>query len=184
MQEALQDLMKKIQFDESEQQIFLELYGSLEPDDLKLFDWLKDHYFMEHTKKSEGRVNSFTCSVLKSMAKECKVEPHSLEMLFALYCGVFLKDKYKNAGLSEEMFYGIMMDLRCKLTECETVEVIVGTFMFWWFHWLYLMKRFTLGMFQYEKDVFQKDTYQYGAYVLQKGDTVYNFHIPSVGPIP
>ena len=45
------------------------------------------------------------------------------------------------------------------------------------------MTRFGLGRFQFEETGFDADYYEKCGVVLKRGDKVYNFHIPSAGPL-
>lgn len=104
---------------------------------------------------------------------------HTLEMLLLLCCAVDLRETYREKGYSEELFCGVLTDLRCKLNECKTVKGIWGTFVFSWFFRFYNCTRFMLGRLQYETVAAKYDYKD----VFKVGDTVYNCHIPSAGPL-
>ena len=74
-----------------------------------------------------------------------------------------------------------MCDFRCKLLECKDVKVVFVMFVASWYAGFFRMKRFTLGRFQYEEFIFDGENYRKNNIILNKGDKVYNFHIPSTG---
>lgn len=104
---------------------------------------------------------------------------YTVDMLLLLYCAVELRGIYAKNGYSEELFLGVLADLRCKLSECRKVHGIWGTFVFSWFFRFYNCTRFMLGRLQYET-VASKYDYKDA---IRVGDTVYNCHIPSAGPL-
>ena len=104
---------------------------------------------------------------------------HTLEMLLLICCAVTLREIYREKGYSEELFCGVLTDLRCKLLECKNVKGIWGTFVFSWFFRFYNCTRFMLGRLQYETVAAKYDYKD----VFKAGDTVYNRHIPSAGPL-
>lgn len=114
-----------------------------------------------------------------SLAEAAGVHIHTLEMLLLLCCSVTLRDIYREKGYSDQLFCGVLTDLRCKLMECKKVHGIWGTFVFSWFFRFYNCTRFMLGRLQYET-VAAKYNYKDE---IRVGDTVYNCHIPSAGPL-
>lgn len=114
-----------------------------------------------------------------ALSEASGVHLHTLEMLLLLCCAVTLREIYREKGYSEELFCGVLTDLRCKLTECQKVHGIWGTFVFSWFFRFYNCTRFMLGRLQYET-VAAKYGYKD---LFKEGDTVYNCHIPSAGPL-
>jgi hypothetical protein len=76
-----------------------------------------------------------------------------------------------------------MNDLKYKLAECKTVHDIWGTFVFGWFREFYLMTRFGLGRLQYDVLTYNWEPYTKYGQSIQKGDAVFNCHIPSAGPL-
>lgn len=120
---------------------------------------------------------------LKSISDSAGLHIYTVHMLFLLHCAGRLLDEYVAHGMDRRLFVDLMCDLKYKLCECRTVYGINGTFVFDWFHWHYLMKRFALGRFQYEKVRFGYREYASGYARIKSGDEVCNFHIPSSGPL-
>jgi hypothetical protein len=114
-----------------------------------------------------------------SLSEVTGIHIHTLEMLLLLCCAVTLRGIYRDKGYDDELFCGVLTDLRCKLTECKNVKGIWGTFVFSWFFRFYNCTRFMLGRLQYETVAAKYDYKD----VFKAGDTVYNCHIPSSGPL-
>ena len=109
---------------------------------------------------------------------------HTVDFLFLMAASERLRADYKAAGLSDALFWDTIADLKYKLIECRDVDGIWGTFVAFWHPWFYTMRRFKLGRLQYEAIPFKNGTpVTLGGYTVQPGDTVYNMHIPSCGPL-
>lgn len=116
-------------------------------------------------------------------AQEAMGEDYGAYMVFLVGCLPELRRRYEKAGLSEELFWHTMMDLKYKLMECHAVKGQWGNFAFWWYDRFYKMTRFTLGRLQFETVKYEWPPYRCGEIVVQPGDTVVNIHIPSAGPL-
>ena len=109
---------------------------------------------------------------------------HTVEFLFLVAACARLRADYKTSGLSDALFWDTIADLKYKLIECRDVYGIWGTFVAFWHPWFYTMRRFKLGRLQYEAIPFKNGApVTLGGYTVQPGDTVYNMHIPSCGPL-
>lgn len=108
------------------------------------------------------------------------IHPFTLDMILFLVCACSLRSVYKEQGLADGLFLDTMRDLQYKLTECKQMHSVWGTSVAWWYRDFFLLRRFALGRLQYERTTFTFD--EFGG-VLKKGDTVYNIHIPSSGPL-
>lgn len=86
-------------------------------------------------------------------------------------------------GIDEEIFWKSIEDMHWKLLECKECEGVWGTFVPGWYRGFFDMTRFGLGRFQFEETGFDADYYEKCGVVLKRGDKVYNFHIPSAGPL-
>ena len=111
-------------------------------------------------------------------------EGYGRQMMLAVSCMPELRRRYAEAGLDDELFWGIMMDLKYKLMECKTVKGEWGSFVAHWFDWHYKMKRFALGRLQFEEREWSgEEPIEKAGIVVQPGETVINMHIPSAGPL-
>ena len=110
---------------------------------------------------------------------------HVVDFLFMTAASEQMREDYRTAGLSEELFWETIADLKFKLIECYTVYGIWGTFVAFWHSWFYQLRRFKLGRLQYEAMPYKgENEITVGGYTVKPGDTVYNMHIPSCGPFP
>ena len=133
---------------------------------------------------TEGKDFSFykRTERLAELSPVTGVHPYVSDMLYYLHLAPILREKYREKGLSEEMFLGAMRDLRCKLYECREVFGIWGSFVAVWFSRFYHFSLFTLGHlefcltdapFDYEKDGLR----------IEKGQPCIDVHIPSSGKL-
>ncbi len=178
----LTNIMEKIDFPKDAQSFFIELYLKLSPEDLVTFGVLKNRFFMyDKTTKTPEEVSNEVQLKLKEIADKLGISSYSMDMLFLLYCTEELMRNYEKKGIPLPYFYELMMDLTYKLHECKNVHNIYGLFTFFWFQRHYLMELFSLGRFQFERAAFEGENYTCGDITINKGDTVFSFHIPSSG---
>ena len=109
------------------------------------------------------------------------ISVYTLHFIFLINCTDILRASYKKRHIDEQIFWDTMDDFRCKLLECREVKGVWGTFVPLWYAGFLHMERFALGRFQYEERQFEEDTYKKNGIILNKGDKVYNFHIPASG---
>lgn len=99
------------------------------------------------------------------------------DLLLLLTYADSLQYIYRKQGYSEDLFQGVLADLRCKMIECRQVYGIWGTFVFPWFFRFYDRTRFALGRLQYETVSCPFDYLPW----VKNGDPVLQCHIPSTG---
>ena len=127
----------------------------------------------------EGEGSAYA-SILEAVAQEAKLPRYSVDMVFLLMEAPALLERYGRMGISEEIYWDSLADLRYKLAECKGAFGLWGTFVLSWYRGFYRCTRFALGRMQYERAEFPYE--EYGG-VLKQGDTVYKCHIPSSGPL-
>lgn len=88
-----------------------------------------------------------------------------------------LREYYRTKGISDEIYYNSMLDLKYKLKECELVKGIVGSFVCFWFGGFFNLKRFALGRLQFEI-IPSKYEYSKDGKTVKVGDPLINVHIP------
>ncbi len=118
--------------------------------------------------------------ILNSLAEQTGYHHYSVDMVFLLLCADSLHDIYYIKELPDELFWGTMMDLKCKLMECKAWHDIWGTTVIAWLRGYFLLERYAFGRLQYDTIEFPYDDYKG---VLKKGDTVWTCHIPSSGSL-
>ena len=167
----LKEIAKKANFSADAIEFFAKLYEKAEKNEevMKCLDEAEKIYF------AEGDVGEYMEKLSELMGEN----KFSTDMMFLLYCAVTLKDVYIEKGYPEEMYLGVLTDLKCKAEECKTVHGVWGTFVFSWFQRFFLCTRFCLGRLQYEVVCSEADYKD----KLKKGDEVINCHIPSSGKL-
>ncbi len=119
---------------------------------------------------------------LAEAAKYAECNPRELELLFVSLLTPELRRRYRKAGYSEEMFGNAMLDLRCKAIECHDLYGVWGIFTFMWMRYWFHLRRFAFGRLQFELMPLSR-VISAGQLTLERGDTVINVHIPSLGPL-
>lgn len=209
----MRDTLQRIGFPEEAICFFESLSSALTKDDHLLLDDLQSRYFLHDLASMPDMtphdINVKTDQELSVWAEKKKISPYSAKMLFLIRCLPELHDIYHEKGYSDDMYYGICSDLTNKLLECKKMHDVYGTFVFYWFHRHFTAELFALGRFQYEVRHMDHESdvdigffrledgsvqlsplTEYNSkdpslfYVLRKGQAVYNFHIPSCGPMP
>ncbi len=171
----LVNLMKKIEFPEEAEGVFLELYQRIVKDSA-FTERMKElvHLFME---KEYGKAFEDT----DRLAEDMGIHEYTMSMLLLLLCTEPLYGHYQGKGLPEQLFLDTMKDLTYKLNECKQVYDIWGNFVRSWYPGFYEMTRFALGRMQYEYEEFKLEEFKKGGITVRKGDRVINMHIPSCG---
>jgi len=105
------------------------------------------------------------------------IQEFTAEFIFLAALSRRLKENYAARGLSDELFYHTMLDLKYKLEECKLVRGIVGTFVPGWFGGFFNMTRFALGRMQFEMKDFG-ESYEKDGRALVPESRVINMHIP------
>ncbi len=115
----------------------------------------------------------------KLLSKVIDEHIYTVNFLLLLNCTEPLLSEYKRAGISEEIYWNTLFDLKAKLMECKEVHDIWGTFVENWFLKFYKLERFGLGRFQYEYHRFTQKSYKKHGVSLKLSDFVITMHIPS-----
>lgn len=118
---------------------------------------------------------------LAKLAEENGINVYSINCVFLMHCAEILKDRYKKAGIAENIYWDTMADIKYKLTECINCEEVPGIFVPDWYNGFHDMTRFAYGRFQYELREFDEDFTTSCGIKIKKGDKYVNFHIPSSG---
>lgn len=113
-------------------------------------------------------------------AKKCGESEYTVHLLLLILMSPHMHELYRRAGISDEVFYDSLCDLKWKLLECIRMHGIVGTFVAYWLIKFYQMNIFALGRFQFEIKTFDKEFSVCGV-DLKPDTTVIGVHIPSSG---
>ena len=124
----------------------------------------------------------FTQSIeqVKLLALEENCCVYTAYMLYLLFLTPQLKKMYSENGISEEIFYDTISDLRYKLDECRLVHNACGTFVPIWYKGIFEMKIFALGRLQFELNNIWFDCKINGKYI-PKETKILSVHIPRTG---
>ena len=177
----MEETLRKIGFDKTEINFFLNSYNGLDEADRALFTKLGEEFSF-----CQNRAESITLQEkLKPMATKYDMDSRSLDMLFLLSNLEKLREAYLKKGISEEIFYDTAKDFKYKLDECKEKVGVLGVIPFWWYAIFFRAEIVALGRFQYHtKPFFEGLTYEWGDFKINSDDEVVNFHIPSSGPMP
>ena len=122
---------------------------------------------------------------LRRMRQACAargIHEYSSDLLLVINGLPYLHEKYKAAGIPDEVFFDTMDDIRCKVNECIECKGIVGTFVAVWYEVFYTMRCFSYGRFQYENVIHDGEDIKLSCgKVLKNGGRYINIHIPSNG---
>ena len=94
---------------------------------------------------------------MDALSERTGLHRHVVDFLFLALASERLRENYRAAGLTDELFWDTIADLKFKLIECHDVYGIWGTFVASWYPWFYTMHRFKLGRLQYEAVHFSGD---------------------------
>lgn len=141
----------------------------------KKFEKIRKNYMY-----GKGRLGKYLAKVEK-LAQEHGIHPYTLTEVFLMVCCELLHKRYREAGISEEIYWDGVCDLRYKLVECMECEHQVGTFVGDWNDGFLRMTRFALGRFQFEYSDFGMNYTTKTGVKIKKGQPCLNFHIPSSG---
>lgn len=134
--------------------------------------WLKKKNFGEFSDKS------------KALAELIDENVYTVYFVLLLNCTKPLLAQYKKEGISEDVYWNTIIDLKVKLIECKENYDIWGTFVEGWFMGFYTLERFGLGRLQFELSDFGEEFYEENGIFLKDSDFVLGLHIPShLGPL-
>ena len=114
-----------------------------------------------------------------ALAEITGVHKYTLHLVLLLNCTRPLLAEYKKQGISEDIYWNTIVDLRSKAYECKENYDVWGTFVEGWFLRFYKMERFGLGRFQFETNEFGQNYYNEFGVELFEDDFILGMHIPS-----
>lgn len=139
----------------------------------KIYESMYRTYWLK--KKNFGSFSDKT----KALAEEIGEHVYTINLVLLLNCTKPLLAKYKAEGISEDIYWNTVLDLRCKMLECKENYDVWGTFVEGWFMAFYTLERFGLGRFQYELSDFGEEIYEDNGVVIKDSEFVLGMHIPS-----
>ena len=119
---------------------------------------------------------------LKPLSIIYGIKEYTLYFVFLVRAAEVMHDRYKERGLSEELFNNTIMDLKYKYDECVKCKEVHGTFVPWWNTGFYALTRFCFGRYQFDMSTYGGEDFTSSAGItIKKGDKTLGFHIPSSG---
>lgn len=117
------------------------------------------------------------------LSKEYNENECTLDFVFLLLCTPIVYERYMERGISEQLFWDTMADMKYKLIECIKCEEVPGTFVAGWYNGFFRLERFCYGRYQFEECTydFNFDFVTKDGHRLTKGQKMIGFHIPSSG---
>lgn len=110
------------------------------------------------------------------------IKEYTLDFVFLLRATEVMHGLYKERGLSDELFWNTIMDLKYKYDECVRCKGVHGTFVASWNTGFYALTRFALGRYQFDMSTYGGEDFTSSAGItIKKGDKTLGFHIPSSG---
>jgi len=120
----------------------------------------------------------------KAWELEKDIDEYTVRFLFLACAFKRMHKDYETAGLSEELYWDTVLDLKSKALECKQLYDIWGTGTGLWYQNFFRMQIFSLGRLQFERSTFRgKEPVTVDGVTVLPGQTVYNVHIPSGGPM-
>ena len=117
--------------------------------------------------------------LLQAEADRLQLPVVTVNLLFLLYKFPELHRRYRDAGISEEIFWATAEDLRYKLEECQKNHGVWGNGAIKWYRKFFDVNLVKLGRLQYHVIPWTQEDFG----EIRNGDTVFNLHIPSAGPL-
>ncbi len=121
---------------------------------------------------------------IKAIAEEINESPYTVNLVLLINCTKPLLAEYKKQGISEEIYWNTIVDIKVKAIECFENFGIWGTFVEGWFRAFFTLERFGLGRLQYELSDFGEEFYDDNRVFIKDSEFVLGMHIPShLGPL-
>ncbi len=119
---------------------------------------------------------------LYSLAQEYKLSHYTVHFIFLACASFNMLCDYKRAGISEDVFWETIEDLKYKLFECENVKGVYGNFVIDWYAIFFKLDIFKIGRLEYERRPLSID-YNSGTTHINNGTNAFYVHIPSSGAL-
>ena len=144
-------------------------------DGINFFKWLS--YY-----EDGGELTDEVCRALLNetagAAAAVGESEYTVHLLLLILMSRRMHELYRDANISDDIFYDSLADLKWKLYECLRMHGIAGTFVAYWHLRFYKMKLFALGRLQFEIKKFGNEFSVCGV-DLHEDDDVIGVHIPS-----
>ena len=170
------ELFYKLEFPEEAVKILSDSLDTLLSDEY--FDQFKN--ILSEYEKTENCPYSEMIENMKKLSESAGIHEYTGSLLLLVCMAPKLKERYTQKGISEEIFYDTLSDMRYKLYECLEVHGIIGTFVAYWYAGFFNLTRFGFGKLQFEPKKLGVDC-EYNGIPLSADTYVLNTHIPRTG---
>lgn len=121
---------------------------------------------------------------IKVIAEEIGENAYTVNLVLLINCTKPLLAEYKKQGISEDIYWNSLLDLKAKALECMENFGVWGTFVEGWFRSFYTLERFGIGRFQFDLSDFGEEFYDNNGVFIKDSDFALGLHIPShLGPL-
>lgn len=177
MRHYLESFFKEFKYEKSDEEYLLKTYDNINshPEAKKLLGEALFAYQEDIKCDYDKIIKSCT-----EIARRIDAHEFTVELLMFICLSKQLENNYKDKGISREIFYNSMLDLKYKLEECKLVKGVIGSFVAFWFIGFFDMTRYALGRLQFEIVKFNHN-YKKDQYELTPESQVLNMHIPRSG---
>ena len=138
--------------------------------------------YIEQYRKGDLKDFNKALETLYSAAELCGVHKYTIALLFLIGLSKQLRKIYEDRGISYQIYYDSMCDLKWKLFECKKMHDVWGSFVAEWEAGFFRLELFALGRLQFEI-IKSSKSYEKDGHTIHVGDPVINVHIPSCGPL-
>ncbi len=128
--------------------------------------------------KKKKNFNEFKDKV-NTLAELIDEHIYTVNFVLIINCTRPLLAEYKNQGISEDVYWNTLLDLKSKFLESKENYDVWGTFVPGWFMGFFTLTRFGLGRFQYEFSGFNTEYYNEHGVEIKEDEFVLGMHIPS-----
>lgn len=174
MKKYLRDFCERYAFPQKATETFLSAYDVLSKNDK--FNALYESFYADEQVKGKD-----VEEICDDIVKEVSLHPHTVKFLFYMCLTKEAKEKYKQAGISEEIFWDTMEDFSYKLKENYEVHGVWGFFVTTWYYNILHLRIFKLGRLEYVIGEYKGEDVEVGGVTVKAGMKVINIHIPSSG---
>ena len=177
MKKYLLDFMEQFTYLEEARVVLLEAFDTLNKDEesYKVFKELLQRY------EDDIRCDWKSMRAhMKEISADTGIHEYVGNTLFVICLSKRMKQHYLDTGLSEDMWYSTMYDLKWKIAECKEIYDVFGVFAPEWYDRFWKLERFCFGKLQFELNSFDK-VYEKNDISLKPDSPVLNVHIPRTG---
>ena len=175
VREYLTSFMKECEYSEEATSALLDAYGLLSAQCGEELCALISEYEASYEIDYVAAIEK-----MKQLSEAAGIHEYTGALVLFLCYTRRMREYYREAGLSEELFRATVLDLKYKLEECRLVYGVIGTFVARWFPGFFKLSRFTLGRLQFEIIKLGAEFEGYGL-KLTADSPVINVHIPRTG---